>query len=175
MARIEGVSTFFEESPLPNTSNLISHTAKCPNKHSLDDAAAVAIAANPSVHSLRDNTALFGEWIAKGVLNPAVNPTKQGFLRVFAAWLIRDSMPWTTGESEGLKDLFKYLCIDFSLPSDTTVRNALGRIYIELHDKVVSELSVSTFGLKTACRKLMEYSTSSLRSHTLTTPGLPSR
>ena len=48
------------------------------------------------------------------------------------------------GKSYGIQQLFKYLDITFQLPSDTTVQNVLVKIYIELHGKVVHELSVSS-------------------------------
>ena len=85
------------------------------------------------------------EFLVKGRLHPKLDPTKRGFLRHFAAWLIEEDLPFTTGESHGIKRLFKYLNISFQLPSDTTVRNALAKIYIELHAEVVRELSVSHY------------------------------
>jgi hypothetical protein len=69
---------------------------------------------------------------------------KKGFLKHFAAWLIEEDLPFTMGESYGIKQLFKYLDVTFQLPSDATVRNALAKIYIELYGKVVHELSVSS-------------------------------
>lgn len=83
------------------------------------------------------------EFLEKGRLNPKLHPTKKGFLKHFAAWLIKEDLPFTTGESYGIKRLFKYLDVTFQLPSDTTVQNALAKIYIELHGEVVHELSVS--------------------------------
>ena len=85
------------------------------------------------------------EFLVKGRLNPKLGPTKRGFLRHFAAWLIEEDLPFTTGESHGIKRLFKYLDVTFQLPTDTTVRNALAKIYIELHAEVVRELSVSCY------------------------------
>ena len=68
---------------------------------------------------------------------------KERVLKHFAAWLIEDDLPFTTGETLGIKQLFKYLEITYQLPSNTTIWNALARIYIELHGQVVHELSVS--------------------------------
>ena len=48
-----------------------------------------------------------------------------------------------TEEAPGNYRLFKYLDITYQLPSDTTVRNVLAKIYIELHGKVIRKLSVS--------------------------------
>ena len=62
---------------------------------------------------------------------------------MFAAWILNESLPWTTGEAPSLQLLFKYLKINFMLPSDTTVRNQLAKIFAELHGKVVREFSVS--------------------------------
>ncbi|KAF8996454.1 hypothetical protein BDQ17DRAFT_1185561, partial [Cyathus striatus] len=68
-----------------------------------------------------------------------------GFLRIFAAWILDDDLPWTTGESNMLSNLFKYLKISYALPSDTAVCNELVKIFAELHAKVVEELSVRVF------------------------------
>ena len=84
------------------------------------------------------------EFLEKGRLNPKLYPTKKGFLKHFATWLIEEDLPFTTGKSYGIKRLFKYLDVTFQLPSDTTVQNALAKIYIELHGEVVRELSVSS-------------------------------
>jgi hypothetical protein len=83
-------------------------------------------------------------YLKDGELNPAVNPTQTGFYRLFAAWILDESLPWTTGEAPSLKLLFQYLKVKFVLPlSDTTVRNQLGRIFAELHGKVVRDFTVS--------------------------------
>ncbi|GJF00443.1 hypothetical protein PsYK624_167310 [Phanerochaete sordida] len=84
---------------------------------------------------------LMEAYLKEGELNPAVEPTQKGFLRIFAAWLLDQDLPFTTGEAPSLANLFKYLKIRFVLPSDTTVRNVLAEIFAELHGKVVRELS----------------------------------
>ncbi|KAF8999519.1 hypothetical protein BDQ17DRAFT_1175918, partial [Cyathus striatus] len=43
----------------------------------------------------------------------------------FAAWILDNDLPWTTGESNILSNLFKYLKISYMLPSDTAVHNEL--------------------------------------------------
>ncbi|KAL1939855.1 hypothetical protein VTO73DRAFT_9555 [Trametes versicolor] len=90
-------------------------------------------------------------YLKEGQLNPALEPTKKGFYRLFAAWILDDNMPFTSGESPSLARLFKYLKINFILPSDTTVRNVLAQIFAELHGKVVHEFS--------AVRSKIAYST----------------
>lgn len=83
------------------------------------------------------------EYLKEGELNPALIPTQTGFLRLFAAWILDESLPWTTGEAPALHILFKYLKIKFFLPTDTTVRNQLAKIFAELHSKVVRTFTVS--------------------------------
>jgi hypothetical protein len=83
------------------------------------------------------------DYLAEGKLNPKMFPTKAGFLKHFAAWLIEEDLLFTTGEAPGLLRLFKYLNVTYQLPSDTTVRNVLTKIYAKLHGEVVRELSVS--------------------------------
>lgn len=82
-------------------------------------------------------------YLLEGKLNPKIESTRKGFLQIFSAWLLEDDLPWTTGESPGLKRLFEYLHVRFSLPSDTTVRNTLAQIFITLHETIVEELAVS--------------------------------
>ena len=83
-------------------------------------------------------------FLEAGKLNPQKNPTQRGFLHLFAAWLIEDDLPFTTGESLALKRLHEYMDSQMVLPSDTAVRNAVARIMAELHGVIVKELSVST-------------------------------
>lgn len=101
------------------------------------------------------------DYLAEGKLNPKTYSTKAGFLKHFAAWLIEEDLPFTTGEAAGLHRLFKYLDVTYQLPSDTTVRNVLARIYAELHGEVVRELSVSQH--KPQCDQLLSL---------LTIPGM---
>ncbi|KAF8142376.1 hypothetical protein K438DRAFT_1450176, partial [Mycena galopus ATCC 62051] len=66
----------------------------------------------------------------------------KGFLTIFSAWLLEDDLPFTTGETPGIQRLFKYLKCKFLLPSDTTVRNTLARIFMEMFDKLKLDLKV---------------------------------
>jgi len=43
------------------------------------------------------------EFLKKGRLNPKLYPTKKGFLKHFAAWLIEEDLPFTTGESYDIR------------------------------------------------------------------------
>lgn len=94
------------------------------------------------------------EYLRNGELNPAIEATQTGFLRLFSAWILDESLPWTTGEAPSLKLLFQYLKVNFVLPTGTTVRNQLGKIFAELHGKVVREFAVS---LNLHTTKLMAY------------------
>ncbi|KAF8262481.1 hypothetical protein EI94DRAFT_1602044, partial [Lactarius quietus] len=67
---------------------------------------------------------LMEKYVQDGLLNPRVEPTQPGFTRLFAAWLIEQDLPFTTGESGSIKRLFKYIQCRFSLPSDTTITHA---------------------------------------------------
>jgi hypothetical protein len=82
------------------------------------------------------------EYLKAGELNPDVIPTQKGFLQLFAAWILDESLPWTSGESLTLAILFKYLKVRFQLLSDTTVQNLLTKIFAELHGKVVCKFMV---------------------------------
>ncbi|KAJ7150500.1 hypothetical protein C8R43DRAFT_887357, partial [Mycena crocata] len=80
-------------------------------------------------------------FLREGKLNPAVNPTQKGFNKVFAAWIIEDDHPFTTGETGGIARLFRYMQSRFTLPSDTTVRNTLAKIYAEMFENLKTELA----------------------------------
>ena len=81
-------------------------------------------------------------FLKDGALNPALDRTQKGFYNVFASWILEDDLPFTTGETQGIKRLFQYLETRFMLPTDTTVRNTLARIFTELHEEVKTELKV---------------------------------
>jgi hypothetical protein len=137
---------FDNEKPQPKIGNLSTHTrTEHPNEYAGGAGSAQESSTNPIDHGYTAASAkLMEEFLENGRLNPKLYPMKKGFLKHFAAWLIEEDLPFTTGESYGIQRLFKYLDVTFQLPSDTTVRNALAKIYIELHGEVVRELSVSS-------------------------------
>lgn len=121
-------------------SNLATHVIECKEKHAMryavkekrkeDEESEEPLNFNGSIH-------LMDDYLNEGKTNPSIEPTYLGFRRIFSAWLIDEGLPWTTGEAPALKKLFKYLKIDFNLPSDTTVRKELDSIFNELEAKVV--------------------------------------
>ncbi|KAJ6568135.1 hypothetical protein B0H10DRAFT_1830041 [Mycena sp. CBHHK59/15] len=72
------------------------------------------------------------EFLIKGKLNPVTNSTQNNFLKIFAAWIIEDDLMFTTGETEGINRLFKFLQTCYQLPSNTTGRNTLAQMYIDI-------------------------------------------
>jgi hypothetical protein len=133
--------TFDDEPTLPKLNNLASHAAECKKK---SDSADTDTEPPPSAcMNLKQSADLMAAYLKAGELNPDVTPTQKGFLRLFAAWILDESLPWTSGEAPTLALLFKYLKIRFQLPSDTTVRNQLAKIFAELHGKVVREFTAS--------------------------------
>jgi len=140
---IDGKNITFDDEPvLPKLNNLATHITQCKKTkgHVPEDTTRPPISEQ---FNLKQSAALMAQYLKKGELNPAVTATQSGFLRLFSAWILDESLPWTTGEAPSLQLLFKYLKINFSLPSDTTVRNQLAKIFAELHGKVVREFSVS--------------------------------
>ncbi|KAF9008350.1 hypothetical protein BDQ17DRAFT_1422423 [Cyathus striatus] len=71
----------------------------------------------------KETNSIMDKFLLKGKLNPAIMHSK------------------TTGKSNMLANLFKYLKISYMLPSDTAVHNELAKIFAELHGKVVEELA----------------------------------
>ncbi|KAK6966423.1 eukaryotic translation initiation factor 3 [Favolaschia claudopus] len=81
-------------------------------------------------------------FLLEGKLDPAVRRTQGGFYKVFAAWLLEDDLPFTTGQTDGIHRLFQYMQVKWELPSDTTVRNTLARIFCEMHEHVMKDLKI---------------------------------
>ncbi|KAJ7138608.1 hypothetical protein C8R46DRAFT_922078, partial [Mycena filopes] len=130
--------TFKDEPKQPNIGNLATHLR---TDH---DGPATPIPGATPVGETRGISAasakIMADYLAEGKLNPAVKPTQKGFLTVFAAWICEDDLPFTTGETGGIRRLFEYMKSKFLLPSDTTVRNTLARIYTEMHDRLKADL-----------------------------------
>lgn len=82
------------------------------------------------------------KFVADGVLNPASNPTSVSVTRVFVGWILGDGLPWTTGESINLARFLQHVQVTYGLPTDTTVRNQVAKIFIELKDAVIREFAV---------------------------------
>ncbi|KAH9833981.1 uncharacterized protein C8Q71DRAFT_711760, partial [Rhodofomes roseus] len=141
-----------DETKRPVLGNLTLHTAQ---KHK--EAAAAAAAAAEPVQETNSAPAgggstsgggftvasakLMEGYLKEGKLNPKVEPTQRGFLQVFAAWIVEDDLPFTTGESPGLARVFRYMQSKFLLPTDTTVRNTIATIFAKMHAELVKELA----------------------------------
>ena len=123
-----------DEPHLPFTSNLTNHIwIKHPKKHS--KTAGSDDGNHDNGNTFIDNglgpgsSKLLEGFSQHGFLNPACEVTQEGFYQLFAAWLLYDDLPWTTGKTPSIQHLFHYLKVRFFLPtlslslSDTTVRN----------------------------------------------------
>jgi hypothetical protein len=135
--RSKGCDDFDDEKPQPKLGNLATHTRQSHPAEwegKTDSGPAKPIDQGYTAASAK----LMESFLEDGKINPATYPTKKGFLKHFAAWILEDDLPFTTGETPGIKQLFHYLKVTYALPSDTTVRNQLARIYIHLHGEVVT-------------------------------------
>ncbi|KAJ3513785.1 hypothetical protein NLJ89_g2755 [Agrocybe chaxingu] len=138
---------FDDEPTLPKLNNLASHVTECSKKRKAADSASAAGENSDSPEKpasklrFKESAELMRKFLKDGELNPEIIPTQKGFLRLFSAWILDESLPWTIGEAPSLAILFKYLRTKFYLPSDTTVRNQLAQIFAELHGKVVCEMT----------------------------------
>ncbi|KAJ7200427.1 hypothetical protein GGX14DRAFT_372393, partial [Mycena pura] len=113
----------FEDEPkMPALNNLAGHTRQCSEKKKADEAGAAADGPPPTLPAFNTSQAgkIMENFLREGELNPAIVPTAKGFLRLIAAWIIDEDLPWTAGEAPSLAVLFK--------------------IFAELHGKVVREL-----------------------------------
>ncbi|KAJ7084205.1 hypothetical protein C8R44DRAFT_721855, partial [Mycena epipterygia] len=84
------------------------------------------------------------DFLLDGKLNPVINTTQKNFLKIFAARIIEDDLAFTTGKTDGIHRLFEFLESRYQLPSDTTVRNTLAQMYIDMYRVLKSELAVSS-------------------------------
>jgi hypothetical protein len=132
------------EPKLPKLQNLAGHVTEC--KRAKNDKKTDGPTSEEQVN-LKRSTEMMKAYLKEGELNPEVIVTYKGFLRIFSAWIIDESLPWTAGEAPTLQMLFRYLKITYRLPSDTTIRNQLAHIFEELQGKVVREFAVRAFPL----------------------------
>jgi hypothetical protein len=135
--------TFDDEPTLPKLNNLATHTANCkkkseggptgPDHKELPNSARL---------NIKQSADFMAAYLTAGEPNPDLILTQKGFLRLFSAWILDESLPWTSGEAPSLALLFRYLKVRFYLPSGTTVLNQLAKVFAELHGKVVREFTV---------------------------------
>ncbi|KAJ7794567.1 hypothetical protein B0H14DRAFT_2164867, partial [Mycena olivaceomarginata] len=62
------------------------------------------------------------------------------FLEVFAAWLLEDNLPFTTGETGGIHPLFRFMDVRYNLPCDTTMCNTLARMFANMYNALKEDL-----------------------------------
>jgi hypothetical protein len=131
------------EPKLPRLQNLAGHVTEC--KGTAKEKENPGKPTSEEQINLKRSSEMMAAYLKEGELNPEAIVTYKGFLRIFSAWILDESLPWTTGEAPTLQMLFKYLKITYLLPSDTTICNQLVHIFDELHGKVVREFAVSFF------------------------------
>ncbi|KAI0284497.1 hypothetical protein BC826DRAFT_1125437, partial [Russula brevipes] len=155
--RTVDASQSFEDEPiLPKLNNLASHITECKKSNGPGNPPS-DMSPTPQ-WNIKRSAELMGQYLKAGELNPEVIPTQKGFLRLFSAWILDESLPWTMGEAPSLHLLFKYLKIRFQLPSDTTVRNQLARIFLELHGKLRIECEIQN----RICNRYMDHAADGL-------------
>ena len=106
-----GCDDFGDEKPQPKIGNLGTQThSDHPSQYSGGAGSTQVSSTKPIDHGYTPVSAkLMEEFLEKGWLNPKHYQTKKDFLKHFATWLIKEDLLFTTGESHGIKPLFKYL------------------------------------------------------------------
>ncbi|KAF8181168.1 hypothetical protein K438DRAFT_1841322, partial [Mycena galopus ATCC 62051] len=117
--RTRDTDKFDKEPKHPPLGNLRTHL----NNHG-DDLSVPGAAAE-----LGDLREAHGSLSHQGRLRPGSNPTQKGFIKVFSVWILEDGLLFTTGET-------------VELLSDTTIRNTLAKIYLEMFEKLKTDLKV---------------------------------
>jgi len=116
--------TFNDELTLPKLNNLATHTANCKKKSEAGPTGPDHEELPNSAHlNIKQSTDFIAAYLKTGKLNPDLILTQKGFLHLCSAWILDESLLWTSGEVPLLALLFKYLKVRFYLPSDTTVCN----------------------------------------------------
>jgi hypothetical protein len=140
-------ATWAGESPKPKLGNLITHHTTAHPSWSLDgdeeEGKESSTPIEPKHGVSQKQVDLMTQWLKDVGIDCDAMPSRKNFLYHFAAWLLEEDLPWTTGEAPSLKRLFKWLQIKYELPSDTTVRNVVAELYALLHGEVVKALAVS--------------------------------
>ncbi|KAJ6626478.1 hypothetical protein B0H10DRAFT_2302262, partial [Mycena sp. CBHHK59/15] len=123
---------FGDEKPAPNLGNLATHYR---SRH--DDVPVPSDVQPGETRGVSASSAkIMADFLVDGKLNPAINSTQKNFFKVFSAWIIEDDLPFTTGETPGIQRLFAFLKTRYGLPSDTTVRNTLAEMYVDMYNLV---------------------------------------
>ncbi|KAF5349401.1 hypothetical protein D9758_015515 [Tetrapyrgos nigripes] len=133
-----GCSLYYDENPRPSLSNFTSHVKQHRNKGEIKEGKNDEEIPEEMGQGSRK---VMEQFLEAGKENPGNEPTYQGFLQVFSAWIFEDDLAFTAGESPACKRVFDYLKIKFKLPTDTTVRKTLDSIVESLHSSVVREIS----------------------------------
>jgi len=141
---VEPPQTFDDEAQQPFLGNLSTHLRK---KHPNRGDPPSDLPSQPGdSRGISVATAkIMEEFLKDGDLNPRMVRSQKNFYRVFAAWIIQDDLPFTTGEMPGIARLFKFMESQWKLPTDTTVRNYLAKIFSDMHKLVKKELKVREY------------------------------
>ncbi|KAJ7582416.1 hypothetical protein C8J56DRAFT_791591 [Mycena floridula] len=139
-------ASFNDEPKLPKLNNLSGHISTCkgaPKVEASEEAKTGTKGLDQM--NLKRSIEFMEAYLKDSELNLQVVRTYRGFLRIFSAWILDESLPWTTGEAPTLKMLFKYLSITYPLPSDTTWADiALHIISITTDNASVNDVLIET-------------------------------
>jgi hypothetical protein len=135
--KVDKTQLFGDEKPAPALGNLATHY----KDHHQGVPVPADVPSGESRGISATSAKIMADFLVDGKLNPAINSSQKNFYKIFAAWIIEDDLPFTTGETPGIQRLFAFLRARFLLPSDTTVRNTLVQIFSEMYDLVKSELA----------------------------------
>ncbi|KAF8175291.1 hypothetical protein K438DRAFT_95093 [Mycena galopus ATCC 62051] len=133
---------FSDEKPAPALGNLATHYKMF--HHGVPAPSDVQPGETRGVSA--SSTKIMADFLVEGKLNPAINSTQKNFFKIFSAWIIEDDLPFATGETPGIQRLFAFRQTRYGLPSDTTVRNTLAEMYVDMYKLIKSELAQLTLG-----------------------------
>jgi hypothetical protein len=93
---------FNMEPKLPKLNNLVGHVSEC--KGAKDDNKKTEPSSAEQIN--KQSAEMMEAYLKEGELNLEVVVTYKGFLRIFSAWIIDESLPWTARDAPTLQMLF---------------------------------------------------------------------
>ncbi|KAJ7855756.1 hypothetical protein B0H14DRAFT_2507963 [Mycena olivaceomarginata] len=146
--KVDKTQLFGDEKPAPALGNLTTHY----KNHHQGVPVPADVPSGESRGISATSAKIMADFPVDGKLNPAINSSQKNFYKIFAAWIIEDDLPFTTGETPGIQRLFAFLrarfltkprltcslylfavALDNAAPNDVLLR-ALSRLLREKFD-----------------------------------------
>ncbi|KAJ7808597.1 hypothetical protein B0H14DRAFT_2380379, partial [Mycena olivaceomarginata] len=92
--KVDKTQLFGDEKPAPALGNLATHY----KDHHQGVPVPADVPSGESRGISATSAKIMADFLVDGKLNPAINSSQKNFYKIFAAWIIEDDLPFTTGE-----------------------------------------------------------------------------